>query len=74
MIKIIKEYRKKDGSIYTGQMLKNEDRKFFFLSHGLGKQQFDDGFFYDGEWRNGLCEGQGTLTFANGLVYSGTFY
>jgi len=29
---------------------------------------------YDGDWRNGMAEGQGNFHHANGDVYQGEFY
>lgn len=62
---------KNDGSIYTGQMKKKDNSKFTFFSHGYGIQKFLDGSYYEGEWRNGLCEGTGSLRYENGLTYNG---
>ena len=65
------DYYKNDGGVYSGDMKKKQNTKFVFFSHGKGKQKNQDGSHYDGDWRNNLCEGQGTLKFANGLFYTG---
>ena len=53
----IRDYMKNDGSVYNGQMKKKDNSKFTFISHGKGTQNFKDGSHYEGDWRNGLCEG-----------------
>lgn len=42
--------------------------------HGSGKCTFrNKGFAYDGEWKDGLMEGRGTLTLAGVFSYTGDF-
>ena len=33
-----REYRKRDGSVYSGKMTKKPDARFLYVSHGYGKQ------------------------------------
>ena len=45
-----------------------------YIKHGKGEQTWVDGAKYNGDWRNGMAEGQGTFYHANGDVYTGEFY
>jgi len=38
---------------------------------GTGKQNFNDGSFYDGEWKHDFPHGPGVYTYANGDKYTG---
>ena len=38
-----------------------------------GKYTWNDGTFYDGEWRDGVIHGTGTITYPNGDVFKGNF-
>lgn len=66
-----------DGASYTGQMKKiyNEQTKdTIWIKHGKGKQEWQDGAKYEGDWRNNMAEGEGTFYHANGDIYTGEFY
>lgn len=53
-----------DGT-YTGQLSGGQP-------HGRGRIEWDDGNTYEGQWRDGLGDGYGTLVWrAAGTVYSG---
>lgn len=52
---------------YVGE--RNEEGK----KHGRGLLTYSDGSSYDGEWKDGVMEGQGTFCYKNGDVYSGCF-
>ena len=39
----------------------------------MGKEIWPDGACYEGQFINGRKEGQGTLTFADGSVFTGKF-
>ena len=72
-----KDYQVGEGATYTGQMkliivAKTQER--VFIKHGKGEQIWHDGAKYNGDWRNGMAEGQGTFYHANGDVYTGEFY
>ncbi len=55
--------------------IKSDDfaRTVAVFMYGRGKFQFENGDFYDGEWRGGLRHGSGTFRFNNGDVYEGQF-
>ena len=55
-----------DGSSYLGSMF-NGSR------HGFGKQHFEDGIVFDGEWKYDKIGDQGAMIFPNGDEYLGTF-
>ena len=66
-----------EGAIYSGQLIEVKDPEYeeaVFLKHGYGVQMWPDGAKYEGDWRNGMAEGQGTFYHANGDVYTGEFY
>jgi hypothetical protein len=54
--------------VYTGQL-----RGMTFNGYGTYISYTVGGTSYEGEWRNGVFHGQGTLTFANGSQLSGEF-
>merc|ERR1712146_482981 len=39
--------------------------------HGKGVITIDDGFIYDGDWKNGKMEGHGAMKYLNGDKYDG---
>ena len=54
--------------IYTGQL-----RGMTFHGYGTYESYAVGGTSYEGEWKNGVFHGQGTLTFANGSKLVGDF-
>eukprot|EP00927_Polykrikos_kofoidii_P086963 TRINITY_DN9897_c0_g2_i1.p1 TRINITY_DN9897_c0_g2~~TRINITY_DN9897_c0_g2_i1.p1 ORF type:complete len:539 (+),score=59.72 TRINITY_DN9897_c0_g2_i1:99-1715(+) len=58
----------KDGVEYKGQFYANRRR-------GVGKMKWTTGRWrsYEGEWRDGVQHGHGTLEDTNGLFFSGSF-
>lgn len=54
--------------IYTGQL-----RGMTFHGYGTYESYAVGGTSYEGEWKNGVFHGQGTLTFANGSKLFGEF-
>ena len=54
--------------IYTGQLIGNT-----FHGYGSYVSYAADGASYEGEWRDGVFHGQGTMTFSNGATLSGEF-
>ncbi|MDZ4132679.1 MAG: hypothetical protein U1E11_06025 [Dethiobacteria bacterium] len=54
--------------IYTGQL-----RGMTFHGYGTYESYVVGGTSYEGEWKNGVFHGQGTLTFANGSKLVGEF-
>ena len=72
----VQDHKMSNGSIYTGQMKQmnySDGKKQTMLPHGYGKQQWEDGSKYDGEWIDGKAEGRGTFVYENGDVYNGSF-
>jgi hypothetical protein len=64
-----------DGAIYSGQMKQvTAHNKVILVKHGKGKQVWPDGVEYEGDWRNGMAEGEGVFNHANGDVYTGELY
>ena len=66
-----------EGATYTGQMKEvpdSETGQKVYIKHGKGTQIWLDGAKYEGDWRNGMAEGQGNFHHANGDVYTGEFY
>jgi hypothetical protein len=58
-----------DGKdIYEGELASKGD-----VPHGQGKMLFEDGIFYDGEWKNGVIHGMGKVWFIDGSSYEGAF-
>jgi len=54
-----------DGSIYEGDM-------FGYMKQGRGKLTYPDGKYYEGEWKIGRINGQGTLYNRDGsIIYDG---
>ena len=53
----IEDHLKRDGSVYCGQMIKQENSLFLYTSHGYGSQVYPDGSIYAGDWSRGLCQG-----------------
>ena len=54
--------------IYTGQLRGNTFHGYGrYVSYAVG------GVSYEGEWKDGVFHGQGTMTFANGATLSGEF-
>jgi len=54
-----------DGSLYEGEM-------FGYMKQGRGKLTYPDGKYYDGEWKVGRINGQGTLYNRDGsVIYEG---
>jgi hypothetical protein len=43
------------------------------MRHGKGTMRWKDGACYDGEWKQGIAQGQGKFTSANGDIYTGKF-
>jgi hypothetical protein len=73
----MKDFPVGDGAIFTGQMklvFDAETQEKVHIKHGKGEQVWQDGAKYNGDWRNGMAEGQGTFYHANGDVYTGEFY
>ena len=71
------DYHVGDGATYTGQMKEvidgtSGDKNY--IKHGKGTQIWLDGAKYEGDWRDGMAEGQGNFHHANGDVYTGEFY
>lgn len=57
----------KVGSKYQGYKLNG-------MRHGTGKFYYQDGGFYEGEWKNNKMEGQGTLYYqSNNKAYEGNW-
>ena len=55
-----------DNGYYIGAVNNNEER------HGFGKYVWDDGTYYDGEWRNGDMHGHcNRRTYDDGSYYTG---
>ncbi len=54
--------------IYTGQL-----RGMTYHGYGTYKSYAVGGTSYEGEWKNGVFHGQGTLSFANGSKLVGEF-
>ncbi len=54
--------------IYTGQL-----RGMTFHGYGTYESYAVGGTSYEGEWKNGVFHGQGTLNFANGSKLVGEF-
>ena len=74
----VQDHQMGNGSIYTGQMKQmnyDDGRKqtTLFVPHGHGRQHWEDGSKYDGEWMDGKAEGRGTFVYQNGDVYNGSF-
>ena len=44
------------------------------VQHGKGKQHWVDGADYEGEWRNGILQGDGVFNHPNGDIYRGSFH
>ena len=55
-----------DGGWYTGQIADS-------LFNGYGKMVYADSTVYEGEWKDGLWEGNGELHFPDGDSYIGEF-
>lgn len=54
-----------DGSVYEGEM-------FGYMKQGRGKLTYPDGKYYEGEWKVGRINGQGTLYNRDGsVIYEG---
>ena len=53
----MKDYLKRDGSVYNGKMRKKEYSQYLYISHGFGEQKFPDGSNFAGDWKNGICHG-----------------
>ena len=47
--------------------------KKILLHTGVQDTEYPDGGKYEGEFKDGLLNGQGTLTFPDGLKYEGEF-
>jgi hypothetical protein len=56
-----KEVRMADGGMYAG--LVDMDT---WAADGQGRRLFADGAKYEGNWRQGIMEGTGTMTFGSG--------
>ena len=41
--------------------------------NGIGRL-ISEGFYYEGEWKDGVAHGKGTFVNDNGSVYKGEFY
>ena len=68
-------YKQTDGAIYTGQMkVIVKENKTLKIQHGKGKQIWSDGANYEGDWRNGILQGEGVFNHPNGDKYTGSFY
>lgn len=44
------------------------------VAHGYGKAVYSNGEIYEGQWRQGQYEGEGTLILQDGSVYKGHFH
>ena len=44
------------------------------LFTGIHKENYSNGDWYEGEFKNGICHGKGTYHYANGDYYVGDFY
>ena len=55
-----------DGAWYVGEIADS-------LFNGYGKMVYADSTIYQGEWKNGLWEGQGEIFYPDGDLYSGEF-
>lgn len=65
-----------NGATYTGQVkivVDDDTGEKTEVKHGKGCQVWADGSKYEGDWRDGLAEGVGTLYRANGDVHKGEF-
>lgn len=56
----------KGGFTYTGQLKNKRHHK-----HGKGIQVWDNGSFYDGQWKDNQQHGKGTFTWSNQNSYTG---
>ena len=56
-----------DNGYYVGDVNYNDD------PHGYGKYVWNDGTYYEGEWRDGDMHGHGKRTFDDGAYYIGDF-
>jgi len=43
------------------------------MRNGFGKYRYENGDFYEGEFKNGLKEGRGRYLYSSGSVYEGYF-
>jgi len=43
------------------------------MRHGRGTQQWQDGSYYEGYWRNNCANGKGRLIHADNDVYEGNW-
>ena len=76
-VEMKKDFLVGDGATYTGQMkliYDTDTREKVWIKHGKGEQIWQDGAKYNGDWRNGMAEGQGTFYHANADVYTGEFF
>lgn len=56
-----------NGDCYEGDMCEGEP-------HGRGRMTYaEDGTIYDGHWRRGRHDGQGTKSYLDGIEYTGAF-
>lgn len=51
----------------TGKCVKGD------CNHGMGTFEYDTGFKYEGEWKNGKKNGKGTFYYRNGKTATGSF-
>ena len=56
---------------YKGKILKNEN--WDDLREGFGKMEYENGIFYEGDFKNDVKEGNGKLIFQDGITYEGEF-
>ena len=42
--------------------------------HGKGKENWPDGSYYEGEYKDGVKSGKGTFSWADGSTYTGDFF
>lgn len=52
---------------------KNLNCKQGDCQNGFGVMVFPNNEKYEGDWKNGLMEGQGTFSYADGMIYQGAF-
>ncbi len=41
------------------------------LYHGYGVMRFENGYIYEGNWKEGKRNGVGKATFTDGMIYEG---
>lgn len=68
---IIENYRLPDGSIYSGECVKNP---FFVELKGKGKISYPNGDSFVGSFDNGFVRGFGKYRFNDGDTHTGWFY